>query len=130
MVRINILYPNLEERAVDIRAAQQRIMENKASKGFNVSDVPLGLCLLNGEVAEVFDAWRKRRADLGEELADVAIYVLSLAAMLGVDLEAEMESKIEKNAHRRYERQQNGTLIRVAEGESTRLRGGSMGAGV
>jgi NTP pyrophosphatase (non-canonical NTP hydrolase) len=124
------LYPKPEEHAVDIRAAQQRIMENKRRKGFNVSDVPLELCLLNGEVAEVFDAWRKQRADLGEELADVAIYVLSLAAMLDVDLEAEMESKIEKNAVRRYERQQNGALVRVAEGEVARLPGSSVGARV
>ena len=33
-------------------------------------------CLLQGEMAEAFDVWRKGRDDLGEELADVAIYLL------------------------------------------------------
>jgi len=94
---------------------------------WDVPDVPLELCLLNGEVAEVFEAWRKQRVDLGEELADVAIYVLSLAAMLGVDLEAEMERKIEKNAGRRYERQQDGVLVRVAEGEVVRVPSAPVG---
>jgi len=37
-----------------------------------------GICLLHGEVAEAFDAWRKGREDVGEELADVAIYLLGL----------------------------------------------------
>ncbi len=30
------------------------------------------------------DAWRKGREDVGEELADVAIYMLSLAEMTGI----------------------------------------------
>jgi hypothetical protein len=39
-------------------------------KGFSTTDVPLEFCLLQGEIAEAFDAWRKGRQDLGEELAD------------------------------------------------------------
>jgi hypothetical protein len=35
---------------------------------------------------------------VGEELADVALFLFSLAAMTGVDLQAEVEAKIEKNA--------------------------------
>jgi hypothetical protein len=37
--------------------------------------------------AWAFDAWRKGRDNFGEELADVAIYLLSLAEMTGVDLQ-------------------------------------------
>jgi NTP pyrophosphatase (non-canonical NTP hydrolase) len=51
-------------------------------------------------MAEAFDAWRKSREDLGEELADVAIYLLSLAEMTGVDLQDEIEAKMAKNAAR------------------------------
>jgi NTP pyrophosphatase (non-canonical NTP hydrolase) len=40
-------------------------------------------------MAEAFDAWRKGRDDLGEELADVAIYLLSVAEMTGVELQDE-----------------------------------------
>ena len=68
------------EGAVDIRSAQRRAWQDKLAKGFNTTDVPLEFCLLNGEVAEAFDAWRKNRAEVGEELADIAIFLLSLAA--------------------------------------------------
>jgi NTP pyrophosphatase (non-canonical NTP hydrolase) len=38
---------------------------------------PLEFCLLQGEVAEAFDAWRKGLESLGEELADVMIYFMT-----------------------------------------------------
>jgi hypothetical protein len=50
---------------MDIRSAQKLVWENKVAKGFNTTDVPLEFCLLQGEVAEAFDAWRKGREDLG-----------------------------------------------------------------
>ena len=64
---------------MEIRSGQKQAWENKVAKGFNTTDVPLEFCLLQGEIAEAFDAWRKGHPDLGEELADVAIYLLSLA---------------------------------------------------
>jgi NTP pyrophosphatase (non-canonical NTP hydrolase) len=64
------------------------------AQGFNISDVPLEFCLLQGEVAEAFDSWRKGRVDVGEELADVAIYLFSVAQMTGVDLQEEVEAKL------------------------------------
>jgi NTP pyrophosphatase (non-canonical NTP hydrolase) len=88
---------------VDIRSGQRLVWENKKTKGFNTTDVPLEFCLLQGEVAEAFDAWRKGRADVGEELADIAIYLFSLAEMTGVDLQDEVEAKIAKNADRSYQ---------------------------
>ena len=62
--------------------------------------------------AEAFDAWHKERGNLGEELADVTIYLLGLAEMTGVDLQAEVEAKIEKNASRVYRRLPNGTPVK------------------
>lgn len=41
---------------MNIRSAQNLGGENKLAKGFNTADVPLEFCLLNGEVAEAFDA--------------------------------------------------------------------------
>ena len=52
---------------------RNRAWLNKIAKGFNTTDVPLEFCLLQGEIAEAFDAWRKGREDVGEELADMAI---------------------------------------------------------
>jgi hypothetical protein len=40
--------------------------ENKVAKGFNATDVTLEFCLLRGEIAEAFDAWRKGREGVGE----------------------------------------------------------------
>jgi hypothetical protein len=99
---------------VDIRAGQKLVWENKLTKGFNTTNVPLEFCLLQGEVAEAFDAWRKERGSVGEELADVALFLFSLAEMTGVDLQAEVEAKISKNALRTYSRLPNGTLVKDA----------------
>jgi hypothetical protein len=41
---------------VQIRSAQKLAWENKVAKGFNTTDVPLEFCLLQGEIAEAFDA--------------------------------------------------------------------------
>jgi NTP pyrophosphatase (non-canonical NTP hydrolase) len=97
---------------MQIRSAQKLTWENKVAKGFNTTDVPLEFCLLQGEIAEAFDAWRKGREDVGEELADVAIYLLSLAEMTGIDLQDQIEAKMAKNAARAYQRLPNGVLAK------------------
>jgi hypothetical protein len=102
--------------AVDISSGQKLAWENKVAKGFNTTDVPLEFCLLQGEVAEAFDAWRKDSGSLGEELADAAIYLLSLAEMTGVDLQHEVEAKISKNVGRVYRSLPNGVLVKDTPG--------------
>jgi NTP pyrophosphatase (non-canonical NTP hydrolase) len=97
---------------MQIRSAQKLAWENKVAKEFNTTDVPLEFCLLQGEIAEAFDAWHKGRDDVGEELADVAIYLLSLAEMTGIDLQDQIEAKMAKNATRVYQRLPNGVLAK------------------
>jgi NTP pyrophosphatase (non-canonical NTP hydrolase) len=101
---------------VEIRDAQKRAWGNKVTKGFNTTDVPLEFGLLTAEVGEAFTAWCKRLPDFGEELADVAIYLMSIAEMTGLDLDAAIAHKIAKNANREYQRDAHGVLIRVDEG--------------
>lgn len=96
-----------------LRDIQAAAWKNKLDKGFNTTDVPLEFCYLNAEAAEAFDAWRKGRDDLGEELADVALFLVSLAEMNGVDLQAEVERKLAKNARRTYVTGGNGLPVRV-----------------
>ena len=96
---------------IDIKSLQEEIMNNKVSKGFNTIDIPLEFMLLTGEVSEAFDAWRKKKSDLGEELADVMIYLLGISKMLDINLEDELVAKIEKNRERKYVRK-NGTLVK------------------
>ena len=103
-----------ELHILNIQSAQRLAWGNKVGQGFNTTDVPLEFCLLQGEMAEAFDAWRKGRADVAEELADVAIYLLSLAEMLGIDLQHAVEAKLVKNAARTYEPLPNGTLVKSA----------------
>ena len=84
------------------------------NKGFNITDVNKEFCLLYGEVSEAYEAWRKKQADVGEELADVAIYLMGLSEILGVDLATEIEKKVEKNIGREY-KMIDGVLVRISE---------------
>ncbi len=93
---------------------QKSILANKIAKGFNVNDIPLEFAYLYSEVGEAFEAWRKGKDDLGEELADVAIYLLGMAEILGIDLESEILQKMEKNAKRVYEHH-DGVSVRVSD---------------
>lgn len=89
---------------MDLKKIQKDVYQNKVEKGFNVTDVNKEFCLLYGEVAEAYDAYRKKKDDLGEELADVAIYLLGLSEILGIDLEEEIKHKVEKNKKRVYKK--------------------------
>lgn len=99
---------------MEIRSAQKLAWGNKLAKGFNTTDVPLEFCLLNGEVAEAFDAWRKGRHEVAEELADVAIFLLGLAEMVGTDLQDAVAAKLAANEARVYQRLPNGVLVKDA----------------
>lgn len=88
---------------MNLKEAQKTIYENKVEKGFNITDVNKEFCLLYGEVAEAYDAWRKKKDDLGEELADIAIYLMGLSEILEIDLSEEIERKMKINKDRKYE---------------------------
>jgi len=98
----------------DLLALQKQIMQNKLKKGFNTTDVNLEFCYLYAEVAEAYDAYRKNKDDLGEELADIGIFLLGLAEILGVNLEQEIDRKIHKNAKRVYKKI-DGVLTRISD---------------
>ncbi len=97
---------------MDIRLAQKHAWQNKLAKGFNTTDVPLEFCLLNSEVAEAFDAWRRDRPGVAEELADIAIFLFGLAEMVGADLQEAVEAKLAVNEARVYTRLPNGVLVK------------------
>lgn len=87
---------------IDLGKIQKEIYQNKVYKGFNVTDINKEFCLTYGEVSEAYEAWRKKKDDLGEELADVAIYLLGLSEILKIDLEDEILKKVYKNSKREY----------------------------
>lgn len=88
---------------MDLSAVQKAVYQNKVDKGFNVTDVNVEFCLLYGEVAEAYEAWKKKQDTVGEELADIAIYLLGLSEILGVDLASEIEKKMKINREREYQ---------------------------
>lgn len=96
---------------MDLKEIQKEILQNKINKGFNITDINKEFCLLYGEVSEAYDAYRKNKDDLGEELADIAIYLLGISEILGKDLEEEIINKIEINKNRKY-KNVNGTMIK------------------
>ncbi len=102
---------------MNLTSAQSLAWDNKVSKGFNTTDVPLEFCLLSGEVAEAFDSWRKDECDLGEELADIAIFLLGLAEMVGVNLQEVVEAKLTTNKQRVYHLLPNGVPVKQGRSE-------------
>ena len=98
---------------IDLNKIQKDVYQNKLDKGFNVTDIYKEFCLTYGEMAEAYEAWRKKKDDVGEEITDVVIYLLGLSEILHIDLEKEILRKINKNKHREY---------KVIDGVNTRVK--------
>jgi len=99
---------------LNLKQIQERIYQNKINKGFNVTDVYMEFCYTYGELTEACQAYMQKKDDLGEELADVAIYLLGMAEILGIDLGEEILAKMDKNEKRQFIRE-NGVLKRVSD---------------
>ena len=97
---------------IDLDKKQKEVIQNKINHGWEIDNLVLEFCNLYGEVGEALDAWRKKKDDLGGELADIAIYLLGISEMLGFSLEKEIEKKMQINANRKYY-YENGILKKV-----------------
>jgi len=101
---------------VDLQKLQKQVYANKLAKGFNVTDIYMEFCYTYGELNEAREAYLKKKDNVGEELADVVVYLLGLAEILGINLEEELLKKIAINEKRQYVCE-NGVLVKVGEGE-------------
>ena len=99
---------------MELKKIQKDVWQNKLNKGFNTTDVNKEFCLLYGEVSEAYDAWKKKKDDLNEESADIAIYLMGLSEMLGFDLADEIEKKVSKNEKRVY-KNIDGVNVRISD---------------
>lgn len=97
---------------IDLKKLQKDVYQNKVNHGFNVTDINMEFCLTYGELGEAYMAWLKKKDDLGEEFADVIIFLMGLSEILDIDLETEIINKINKNAKRVYT-VKNGIPVRV-----------------
>ncbi|PID84347.1 hypothetical protein CSB09_01400 [Candidatus Gracilibacteria bacterium] len=93
---------------IDLQELQKKIYQNKLDKGFNTKDIHLEFNYIYGELSEAFDAYLKEKGNVGEELADVAIYLLGLSEILGVNLETEILEKMKINKARKYKKEGGG----------------------
>lgn len=94
---------------LDTKKLQKEIIQNKKEYGFNTTDIKFELLLLYGEVNELFQAWLKDDdQNIGEELADVAIFLLGIAEILDKDLGVEIIEKMKVNKNRIY---RNGNKV-------------------
>lgn len=88
---------------LDTKKLQKEIIQNKKEHGFNTTDIKFELLLLYGEVNELFQAWLKDDdQNIGEEIADVAIFLLGIAEILDKDLGVEIIEKMKVNKNRIY----------------------------
>jgi len=97
---------------IDLKKLQKDVYRNKVEKGFNVTDIAMEFCRAHEELSEAFKKYNHNEEGVAEELADVAIFLLGMAEILGYDLEKEIAEKAEKNKKRVYERH-GGSWIRV-----------------
>ena len=100
---------------MDIEEMQKQIYQNKIDKGFDIRDCKENIYkqfnFISGEVAEAFEAYHKGLGTVGEELADVAIYIMGLCEILNISLKDEIEKKMEINKNRVY-KNVNGAMIK------------------
>jgi NTP pyrophosphatase (non-canonical NTP hydrolase) len=85
-----------------IASLQKKAWANKVAKGFNTSNIDREFNYTYAELAEAYDAVRKGKNSVGEELADTVIFILGLAEMLDVNLEDELINKLTVNEKRIY----------------------------
>ena len=100
---------------MNMKKLQKEVIQNKINHGFNTTDLNIEFCLAYGEMGEAYIAWVKQLDNVGEELADAAIYLMGISEILGIDLGKEIENKIEKNKTRVYKKNNKGVLIKEDE---------------
>jgi NTP pyrophosphatase (non-canonical NTP hydrolase) len=99
---------------MDIKQLTEEMNQLVRSKGWYAADskrpqTPRNLAVsLSIEAAEILEHFQftdeiKDREELGSELADVALYLLQLASVSGIDLEEAVLKKIEVNKKRTWD---------------------------
>jgi NTP pyrophosphatase (non-canonical NTP hydrolase) len=98
---------------MDLKQLEERMHNFVASKGWYEADTPkeqsprnlaISLAVEAAEVLEHFQ-WREEVTDQGAlagELADISLYLLQLASVSGIDLEAAILDKLAENQTREW----------------------------
>lgn len=96
----------------DLKTIQEYVYELKKERGFLNNSLQQECLLLGEEVGELFKAVRKQQnmkfdskstvGSIDEELADILIYLCSIANHLNIDLERALRDKEEINKQRTW----------------------------
>ncbi len=107
--------PDLKEQPT-LSDIQDYVSQLEAERGFESNTLQQSALLLGEEVGELFKALRKAQnmsmdkksvvGSVDEELADIVIYVCSIANRSGIDLEKAFRAKEEVNKKRIWETSQ------------------------
>lgn len=87
---------------INLQQLQKDVYKNKLDKGFNTTDIAQEFCRAHEELSEAFKKYNQDEEGVGEELADVAIFLLGISEIMGFDLQDELLKKIKKNKNRVY----------------------------
>jgi NTP pyrophosphatase (non-canonical NTP hydrolase) len=95
-----------------LKALGEKIIEINTANGWDVAKpadwddpykIPALLALIHTEVAEATEGFRHNdKENFAEECADIVIRVLDLTEGLGIDIEAAITAKLEKNKQRGF----------------------------
>lgn len=99
---------------IDFKKCAEETFANKIKNKFPVNDMRHEFSLLKGEIKELEDEVERFLHQepfvgpfdnaLQKEMADVAIFLINMAAMAGIDLEKAILDKIEYNKTRTYKK--------------------------
>jgi dCTP diphosphatase len=98
---------------MDIRAIEQRIREFRDAREWmqfhNPKNLAISIVLEASELLEHFQ-WKtfeeserhaqQAKGQIAEEIADIAVYLIELCDNLGIDLEASIQSKLDRNTEK------------------------------
>lgn len=101
--------PELPQKA-SLKDFQKYVSELEIERGFSQQTVHDKCLLLGEEIGELFKAIRKSEglaidinssfSEIGDELADIFIYICAIANRKGIDMESAFLKKEEKNKQR------------------------------
>ena len=97
---------------IDLQKLQKEVFHNKVAQGSDTGDVNYAFGLIHGKLAQACEAFQKNDPALGEEFAEVVIFLLSLAEVLDLNLEKEVIRKVTKRNNRPYEKI-DGVVVRT-----------------
>ncbi|MFH1456105.1 MAG: hypothetical protein ABIF40_04090 [archaeon] len=79
---------------------QQKVYQNKISRGFNVQDVGKEIILLTEEVGELNEAYIKNdEMEILDAIADISVYCLGMCEMFNFNSNLILNFKVEKPKH-------------------------------